>query len=399
MSQSTDATYFNPQYPSIADLKAKAKQRMPRFAFEYLSGGANEEVNLARNKSDIQEVQLMPEYLKDYGGPSLETELFGHRYAAPFGVAPLGLQGLIWPNAPEVLARAAHQHNVPFVLSTVSTSTIERIGELTEGQFWFQLYYPAEASLRDDLLKRASAAGCQVLIALADTPSFGIRYKDIRNGLAMPPKMSLRNFAQITGKPRWALNTLRHGQPEFASLKPYMPDGLDLQQLGQFMNKTFDGRLNETKLAALREQWPGKLVVKGIVNERDAERAIRLGADGIIASNHGGRQLDAGESSIAPMRKLAKKYGDQITVMMDGGVRSGPDVARCVASGAKFTFLGRAFMYGVGALGERGGNHTMNLLLMQLTQVMDQLGCSRVEDLPQHLIAAPTLPAGSADEA
>ena len=385
MSRATPS-YFDPRYPSIADLKEKARQRMPRFAFEYLSGGANEEINLARNKSDIQQVQLMPEYLKDYDTPSLETELFGHRYAAPFGVAPLGLQGLIWPNAPEILAQAAHQHNVPFVLSTVSTSSIERIAELTHGHFWFQFYYPAEASLRDDLLRRAYDAGCRVLIALADTPSFGIRYKDIRNGLAMPPSMSLRNFAQITGKPLWALHTLRHGQPEFAILKPYMPKGLDLQQLGQFMNKTFDGRLNEEKLAALRAQWKGKLVVKGIVNERDADRCVQHGTDGIIVSNHGGRQLDAGESTIEPLKRLSAQYADKLTVMMDGGIRSGPDVARSVACGARFTFMGRPFMYGVGALGKRGGEHTMSLLKMQLTQVMEQLGCEKIEDLPGHLI-------------
>ncbi|TRX48596.1 alpha-hydroxy-acid oxidizing protein [Fulvivirga sp. M361] len=377
---------FNPNYPSIQDLKKKASRNIPTFAFDYLTGGANEEINLARNKSDIQQVELMPQYLKDFDKADLSTELFGHEYNAPFGISPIGLQGLIWPNSPEILAKAALAYNVPFILSTVTTASIERISDLTEGKFWFQLYHPAEDSLRDKLLKRASDAGCDVLVALADTPSFGIRYKDIRNGLSMPPSMSLRNVLQILAKPIWALKTLYHGKPEFTTLLPYMPKNMNMSQLGQFMNKTFNGRLNEEKIKGLRDRWKGKLVIKGVVNEMDAQKALLLGADGIIVSNHGGRQLDAGQSTIKPLGHLAKSFEDKMTVMMDGGVRSGPDIARCIASGAKFVFLGRPFMYGVGALGNEGGNHTMELLKMQLQQVMEQLGCEKMEELPQRLI-------------
>ena len=203
----------------------------------------------------------------------------------------------------------------------------------------------------------------------------------------MPPKMSLKNTLQIMSKPNWALQTLYYGQPNFATLKPYMPKNLNLRQLGKFMNDTFDGRLNEEKIKALRRLWKGKLVIKGIVNEHDAEKAIALGADGIIVSNHGGRQLDAGESSIKPLKRLADKYGDKITMMMDGGIRSGPDIARCMASGAKFTFMGRPFMYGTGALGAKGGDQVITMFKMQLIQVMEQLGCEKVEDLPNHLMA------------
>ncbi|MEL7002037.1 MAG: alpha-hydroxy acid oxidase [Bacteroidota bacterium] len=377
---------FITDYPSTTYLRERAKQRLPRFAFEYLVGGANEEVNLIKNNTDIQQIELRPEYLAPHTSSNMTTELFGETYDAPFGVAPIGLQGLIWPNSPEIIALAAKKHNVPFTLSTVSTSSIERIGELTSGKFWFQLYHPAEEKLRDDILKRAAEAGCKVLVALADTPSFGIRYKDIRNGLAMPPKMSVRNIFQIMSKPKWALLTLKYGQPNFATLRPYMPKNLDLKQLGQFMNQTFDGRLNQEKIKVLRDKWKGKLVIKGVVNEKDAEKALKLGADGFIVSNHGGRQLDAGQSTIKPMVELAKKYGDKMKVMMDSGITSGPDIARCIAAGAHFTFLGRTFMYGVGALGAKGGNHTMAMLKMQLGQVMDQLGCAKVEDLEKHLI-------------
>lgn len=386
MSKQKSNPLIDTRYPSVNDLKKKASKRIPKFAFEYLIGGANEEINLARNKSDIQEITLMPEYLKAFDSCKTDTKLFDHEYDAPFGISPIGLQGLIWPNSPEILAKAAVEHNIPFILSTVTTTSIERIGDITGGKFWFQLYHPAEDKVRDDVLLRAERAGCQVLVALADTPSFGIRYKDVRNGLAMPPKMSLRNILQIIAKPVWAMQTLYYGQPNFATLKPYMPKHLNLRQLGKFMNDTFDGRLSEQKIKALRELWKGKLVIKGIVNEHDMEKAIACGADGIIVSNHGGRQLDAGESTIKPLKRLADKYGDKITIMMDGGIRSGPDIARCLASGARLTFMGRPFMYGTGALGTQGGYQVINLFKTQFKQVMEQLGCENVKDLPDHLI-------------
>jgi L-lactate dehydrogenase (cytochrome) len=302
------------------------------------------------------------------------------------GIAPIGLQGLIWPKATEILAKAAVKHNIPFCLSTVATSDIETVGKITDGKAWFQLYHPTDNDLTDDLLKRAHNAGVPVLVILCDVPTFGFRPNDIRNGLAMPPKMSIRNFLQIFGKPNWALRTLFNGQPEFANLLPYMPKDLDMQQLGKFMDQTFTGRLNAAKIERIRERWKGKIVLKGVANEADAAEAIRLGLDGIIVSNHGGRQLDAGEASIHPLQRIAKKYGDQIVVMHDSGLRTGPDIARSMASGAKFTWMGRSFMYGTAALGDQGGNHTIAMLKMQLQQIMEQLCCERVEDLPSHLI-------------
>ena len=380
------ALKYNTKYPSIGDLKKRAKQRIPRFAFEYLDGGCNEYVNLHRNTTEIQEVQLRPNYLKDYSGSSIKTTLFGVEYDAPVGVAPIGLQGLIWPNSSEILAKAALKHNIPFILSTVATDSIERIGELTEGKAWFQLYHPTEDSLRDDLINRAAAAQCPVLVVLCDVPTFGYRPHDIRNGLSMPPRMSIKNILQILGKPHWALETLRYGQPTFATLKPYIPPGLDLKQFGKFMDDTFSGRLNEEKIKPIRDMWKGKLVLKGVASELDAQEAIRLGFDGIIVSNHGGRQLDAGQSAIKPLKTIAEKYGDKIEVMMDSGVRSGPDIARTIASGAKFTFMGRSFMYGTAALGTQGGDHTMSIIKTQLQQVMEQLCCEKLEDLPNHLV-------------
>ncbi len=377
---------YNPFYPSIDDLRNRAMRRTPGFAFEYLDGGCNEEHNLRKNTEEIRDVELRPFYLKNHAGASLQTELFGHVYDAPFGIAPIGLQGLIWPNASEILAKAALRHNIPYTLSTVGTASIERIGEITEGKAWFQLYHPVEDSLRNDLIRRAQVAGYPVLVILCDVPSFGFRAKEIRNGLAMPPRMSLKNILQILGSPAWAINTLRAGRPSFQTLKPYIPDGMNLRHLGLFMNKTFFGRLTEEKIKPIRDLWKGQLVLKGVASEEDTEAAIRLGLDGIIVSNHGGRQLDAGQSTIKPLTDIAKKYKGQLKIMMDSGIRTGPDIARTLASGAEFAFLGRSFMYGVAALGEEGGDHVISLLKIQLKQVMEQVGCERVGELGQHLI-------------
>ena len=381
-----DLLKYNPQYPSVQDLKKKAKRRIPKFAFDYLEGGCNDEVNLWRNEADFQDVLLMPRYLKKHNGVDMRTELFGHVYDAPFGISPIGLQGLMWPNAPEILAKAALKHNIPYALSTVSTSSIERIAEVSEGRAWFQLYHPTENKLRDDILHRLEAVECPVLVVLVDVPSFGLRYREIKAGLSMPPKQSIRNFVQAAMRPAWALETLRVGMPEFATLKPYMEKGLDMAQLGKFMNATFTGRVDSDKVKAIRDLWKGKLVIKGVVSEEDMEESIRIGADGIIVSNHGGRQIDAGESTIKPLKGLADKYGDQLTVMIDSGLRSGPDIGRALACGAQFTFMGRPFMYGVAALGQQGGDHTIAMFKAQLKQVMEQVCCEKVSDFPQALI-------------
>ena len=380
-------TGYNSNFPSIDDLRNRAKNRIPRFAFEYLDGGCNEDVNLYKNTSEIREVELKPFYLNKHTPADMKTELFGHVYDAPFGIAPVGLQGLMWPNAPEILAKSAVKHNIPFILSTVSTASIERVSEITEGKAWFQLYHPAEEIIKKDIIKRAEAARCPVLVILCDVPTFGYRPRDIRNGLSMPPRMTLRNILQIMSKPEWALRTLFHGQPTFETMKPYMPKGMNMKKLGAYMDKTFSGRLNEDRIAAIRDQWKGKLVLKGVASEEDTELAIKLGLDGIIVSNHGGRQLDAGQSTIKSLHPIIKSYQGKLKIMMDSGMRSGPDVARTLACGADFTFMGRSFMYGVAALGNEGGNHTISILKTQLMQVMEQICCKKISDFPKHPIS------------
>jgi L-lactate dehydrogenase (cytochrome) len=378
---------YNSNYPSIDDLRNKAKSKVPRFAFEYLDGGCNEDVNLHKNTAVLHDVELKPLYLTKHSGSSMKTNLFGHEYDAPFGIAPVGLQGLMWPGAPEILATAATEHNIPFILSTVTTASIETIGKITEGKAWYQLYHPADANLIDDILDRAAASGYKVLVLLCDVPSFGYRPRDIRNGLAMPPRMTLQNMIQLMGRPEWAIKTLLHGQPAFATMKKYMPKNLNMKQLGAYMNQTFSGRLNEERIKPIREKWKGKIILKGVASIEDTEMAIRLGLDGIIVSNHGGRQLDAGEAAVTSLQTIVQQYQNKITTMMDSGIRSGVDVARAMATGADFTFLGRTFMYSVAALGKQGGNHAIGILKTQLQQVMEQLCCEKTTDFKNHLLA------------
>ena len=377
---------INYKYPSVPDLRARAKRKIPKFAFEYLDGGCNDDVNLKKNTDRIRAVELKPKYLVDYTPPSLKTKLFGHTYDAPFGISPVGLQGLMWPKSPEILARAAFDYNIPFVLSTVTTASIEKIAEITEGNAWFQLYHPSEERVTKDILKRAEAAGCTVLIILADVPSFGYRPRDIRNGLSMPPKMTLTNIINAAKRPHWVLQTLINGQPSFEILKPYMSKNLNLNQLAEFMDATFSGRLDEEKIKKIRDLWKGKLVLKGAESAHDVEIAYQLGLDGVIISNHGGRQVDVGQATIDSLKDIAPLYKDKLTVMMDSGIRGGADVARVMASGADFSFLGRTFMYGVSALGKKGGHHTIAMLKTQLIQVMEQLSCAQIDDLQSKII-------------
>ena len=378
-----DIHFMDYRYPSVNELRERSKKKVPKFAFEYLDGGCHDDVNLKRNTQRIRDIELKPKYLIEQNDKVLDlrTKIFDHTYSLPFGMAPIGLQGLMWPKATEILAKASFDHNIPFILSTVSTASIEKISEITEGKAWFQLYHPSDKKITKDLLKRAEESGIKTLVILADVPSFGYRPRDIKNGLSMPPKMTLSNFFQILKSPEWAIKTLINGQPNFEVLKPYMPKNLNLSQLGKFMDETFSGRLNEEKIKYLRDLWKGNLVIKGTESLYDVEKAYQLGLNGIIISNHGGRQVDVGQATIDSLKSIAPIYNNKIEIMMDSGIRGGADIARVLAHGANFTFLGRSFMYGVSALGTKGGNHTITMLKKQLTQVMEQLSCKQIYDL------------------
>jgi L-lactate dehydrogenase (cytochrome) len=377
---------MNHLYPSIEHLRIQAHKKVPGFALDYLESGCNEEINLKRNTQELREIQLIPHYIDGPEMVSLKTSLFGHEYDAPFGISPIGLQGLIWPGASEILAKAAFEHNIPFILSTVGTASIEKIAEITHGQAWFQLYHPAEERVTNALLERAKNAGIQVLVLLTDVPTFGHRYKDMKNGLSLPPRMTFKNILQIMSRPDWAISTLIKGSPKFETMLPYTPKGLNMKQLGYFMNKSFNGRITSEQIQKIREKWKGKLIIKGVAGIQDVQKALKIGIDGLLVSNHGGRQIDAGESSIQSLLRVKDEIDNQIPLMMDSGIRTGPDVVRSLAAGAQFTFLGRSMMYGVGALGKKGGDHTIQLLKNQILQAMQQIGAQNISEIPNHLV-------------
>jgi len=373
---------------SIADLKKRARRRMPRFAFDYLEGGCNQEVAIVRNRSALDAIVMEPRYLEDCAAPDLSVSLFGRRYDAPIGVAPVGLGGLLWPRVAEILAEAAGKANIPFCLSTVATTSIERAAELAGECLWFQLYTPTDPAIRDDLLDRAAAVGCRVLLVTIDVPGAAWRPRDLRNGLAVPPRFDLRTLLQIAARPVWAMATLRAGIPQFDSIRPYVPKGAGMASGSVFTRATFTGGLNREALARIRDRWRGALVLKGVETVRDGELALQLGADGIVVSNHGGRQLDASRSPVEVLPQICAAVGDRMPVLADSGVESGADVARMLAKGAIAALAGRAFIYGVGALGRAGGEHTIDLLREELARFMGQLRCSRPEELARHLPAA-----------
>ena len=365
----------------VADLKKRAKRRIPGFAFDYVEGGCNSEVAVRGNRQALDAVKLRADYLLPYTAPNLSTELLGQVYSAPFGIAPLGLTGIVWPNATLFHARAAKQANIPFVLSTLSTNSIEQAAECAEENFWFQLYPPADLGIRADLIRRAEAVGCKNLVVTIDVPAAGQRPRDIKNGLAIPPRISPKSIVQSALCPAWSIATLKAGLPQFASITPYMKDVSNMEDVANYIRTTLKDVVDQDMLKTIRDDWQGNLVVKGINNVGDAKRAVEAGADGIIVSNHGGRQLDAAQSTVETLHDIKAALPEHIEVMVDSGVESGVDIARFLAQGASAVFAGRAFLYGVGAHGEAGAQHTIDILRGELTQVMAQLHCESPSEI------------------
>jgi isopentenyl diphosphate isomerase/L-lactate dehydrogenase-like FMN-dependent dehydrogenase len=376
---------LNQRFPGIADMEIAAKKRMPRFSWDYLAGGIGRNIAIQNNIEALNRIQLQPRYLVDHAeSPNLSHNLLGQSYRLPFGVAPIGLSGLIWPRASEHLAMAAKSADIPFALSGFATSSIEQIGDIG-GRRWYQHYAINDDDINQDLLKRAQQAGFETLIITVDIPTSTRRDHNIRNGLSVPPHFNLRTLKDIIARPRWALEMLKHGVPEFLSIKPYLPKNASLQQIGVLLGEMIEGHVSLGRLKKFRDLWPGTLIVKGLLDPEDALRSIESGADAVVISNHGGRQLDAAQAAVELIPEFRKAVGDNFPLIIDGGIRSGLDIARSLAMGADFVLCGKAFMFAIGAMGPKGGHHAIDVLYQELRSTMGQLGCPDIAHLPQFL--------------
>jgi L-lactate dehydrogenase (cytochrome) len=373
------------EYPAIADLEACARRRLPKFAWDYLSGGAGDESGLLHNRAVYNSVRFVPHYLPERRLPETKTELFGRRYDYPFGIAPVGQTGLIWPRSAEYLAAAARKANIPFCLSMVATTGIERIGEIAGANAWFQLYPLRDAGVTRAVLDRARDAGFSALVVTVDTPAGRRTLRDQRNGLTVPPRLSVANILRMFAHPAWLLATARAGMPRFETLLPYLPKDADITGVSALTRTLLAQGMDVKRLEAVRAAWDGPLLVKGALSVHDAQVCRAAGVQGLVLSNHGGRQSESLISPLHALPRIRDALGDSLRLTVDSGARSGLDVVRALALGAEFVFLGRAFMFAVAALGERGADHAVELLATEINQALGQVGCFELAQLPRHL--------------
>jgi len=380
-------------YPTLLYLRRGAQRCLPHFAYEYGDGGAGADTGIKHNWAALDAVQLVPRYGVMPKLPPVAVTLFGRRYAAPIGVAPLGAPVVVWPGADKVLAKAAQRARVPYTLGTVGGATIEEVAEIAPDVFWFQLYRFAnnDHAISFDLVKRAAAAGAQVLMLTLDSPVRTTRSREVVAGMGGGGvfRPDLRMIAGILTSPRWALAMLRNGRPRFANIHPYAGPGSKLNDTIRFARKQMDGAFSWDEVERYRNQWKGPLVLKGILHPADAEKAVALGADGILVSNHGGRQIELLPPTIDCLPAIVNAVDGRATVLMDSGIRSGADVVRALALGASAALLGKAFLWGLGALGNDGPGHVIDLLIDELQSSLGQIGAHSLEEARNVVIRHP----------
>lgn len=368
------------KYPAISDLAKAAKRRIPHFAWEYLDSGTTQDVAMRENRIALDRVRLMPRFLKGDQAPDLSTTLFGQRYDAPIGMAPVGMTGLMWPGAELMLADTARRGSVPYCLSTVAAKTPEEVGPVAGDMGWFQLYPPRDLGLMRDVLARAWDSGMRVLALTVDIPAPSRRERQRRAGLSIQAGVNRQMLSHVAMRPAWALATARHGAATLATVAKYA-DGTDMETVRKFFVTQFMHNPSLDYLDALRAEWKGALVVKGILDPEDALLAERAGADGIWLSNHGGRQFDAAPAAIDALPAVVQALGGRVPVIYDSGIRSGLDIARAIALGADFCFAGRPFLYGVAAAGQAGADQALHILTDDLRNAMLQFGAKTLPGL------------------
>lgn len=370
---------------SIADLRARAKRRIPRFAFDLVDGGAEDEGNMRRNAAAFEEVTLTPRYLRDVSHIDTGVTLFGRDYAVPFGQAPIGMLNAFWPDADLTLARLCKRQNMPYVASSAASTTLESLAEAADGNGWFQLYVSGDDAVTESLIARAEAADYDVMMVTVDVPAAGKRDRDIRNRLAVPFRFTPEVLVQLAMTPRWSLTSLMHGRPNIANYADLLQAATSYAEVQKTL---ISPALDWAQLEKIRARWKGRLLVKGILHPDDALTCARIGCDGIVVSNHGGRQVAFGPATMSVLPQIVAAVHGQIVVIMDSGIRRGSDMVRATALGADFLLTGRAMAYGVGAAGEAGAQRAFDILHLELVRALGQLGAGTISAVHAELLRA-----------
>ncbi|WP_068113632.1 alpha-hydroxy acid oxidase [Tropicimonas marinistellae] len=378
-----------PVITNIEDLKRIYRRRVPKMFYDYAESGSWTEQTFRENTSDFDQIRLRQRVAVDMTGRSTATQMVGQDVAMPVALAPVGLLGMQHADGEIHSARAAEKFGIPFTLSTMSICSIEDVAERTSKPFWFQLYTMTDEDYVRRLLQRAKDAGCSALVITLDLQIIGQRHKDLKNGLSAPPKPTLKNWIDLSTRWMWGINMLQTPRRQFGNIVGHAEGVDDPSSLFEWTAKQFDPALDWKKVAKLIEMWDGTTILKGILDEEDARRAAEVGANAIVVSNHGGRQLDGALSSIRMLPRIMDAVGDKIEVHLDSGIRSGQDVLKSIALGAKGTYIGRAFVYGLGAMGEAGVTHALRVIQKELDTSMALCGRRRVDELDRDVLLVP----------
>ena len=377
---------------TIEDLRVLAEKRVPRMFYDYADSGSWTESTYRANESDFQKIKLRQRVAVNMEGRSTASTMIGQNVAMPVAIAPTGLTGMQHADGENLAARAAKKFGVPFTLSTMSICSIEDVAKHAGEGFWFQLYVMKDRAFIERLIDRAKAANCAALVLTLDLQILGQRHKDLKNGLSAPPKLTLKNMINIATKPRWALGMLGTPRRQCGNIVGHVSGVADMSSLSSWTAQQFDPCLNWGDVEWIKKRWGGKLILKGIQDVEDAHLAVQSGADALIVSNHGGRQLDGAQSSIEALPAIVDAVGSQIEVHMDGGVRSGQDVVKARALGARGVYIGRAFLYGLGAMGEAGVSKALEIIHKELDLTMAFCGRTQMDTVDQSTLLPGTFP-------
>ena len=371
----------------IDDLRTLARRRVPRAFFDYVDSGSYNEETLRANRSDLEAIKLRQRVLVDVSQRSLTTTVVGQEISAPLILAPVGLTGMQHGDGEILSAQAANEAGIPYALSTMSICSIEDVAQATRKPFWFQLYVIRDRGFSEDILGRATAANCNALILTVDLQVLGQRHRDVRNGMTVPPEIRIKNIIDIATKPAWALGILMGKRKTFGNLAGHVKGMDNVNSLAAWIGTQFDPALSWNDVEWIKRIWPGKLILKGILDPEDARTAVKLGADAIVVSNHGGRQLDGAPSSISALPAIVDAVGSNTEVLFDGGIRTGADILRALGLGARACLIGRAYIYGLGAGGKAGVAKAIDILENELSVAMALTGTVTVSDIDSSVIA------------